>query len=209
MSPPPHLGNSHPTRSNSSSMQQISQHKRSLSFNHHLSYNQVQSMHPHPQQTAFMKPSSTPQHQLLSQRKEIVPISPSTKSAQSKSKNFHAILRFKLTSRLLLGNWSITNLRPSIPLRPCFTFASNSQSNTQLKFELSTKKAQPTYEEDALVLRVIEAYSIAFQNTSRNTVHSGESECSCFHHNFSCFPRKSSNHSSFKFSLSFPGLIHQ
>jgi Rho guanine nucleotide exchange factor 7 len=91
MSPPPHLGTSQPTRSNSSSMQQISQHKRSLSFNHHLSYNQVQaqqqqSMHQHPQHQAFMKPNLTPQHQLLSQRKEIVPISPSIKSAQVKSK---------------------------------------------------------------------------------------------------------------------------
>lgn len=91
MSPPPHLGTSQPTRSNSSSMQQISQHKRSLSFNHHLSYNQVQAqqqpMHQHPQPPAFMKPSSTPQHQLLSQRKEIVPISPSIKSAHAKSES--------------------------------------------------------------------------------------------------------------------------
>jgi hypothetical protein len=91
MSPPPHLGTSQPTR-NSSSMQQISQHKRSLSFNHHLTYNQVQqqqqqSMHQHPQPQAFMKPSSTPQHQLLSQRKEIAPISPSIKSAQAKSES--------------------------------------------------------------------------------------------------------------------------
>ena len=62
-------------------------------------------------------------------------------------------------------------MRPSNPLRPCIA---SSQSNTQLKFELSTKRPQPTYEEDALVLRVIEAYSIAFQNTSRNTIHSGE-----------------------------------
>lgn len=46
--------------------------------------------------------------------------------------------------------------------------------NPQLKYELSTKKVQPTYEEDALVLRVIENYCAAFQNTSRNTIHSGE-----------------------------------
>ena len=99
MSPPPHLGTSHPIRSNSGSMQQISQHKRSLSFNHHLSYNQVQaqhqSMHQHPQHQAFMKPSSTPQHQLLSQRKEIVPTSPSIKSAQMKSNRNTIIKYFK------------------------------------------------------------------------------------------------------------------
>lgn len=81
MSPPPH-----PTiRSNSSSMQQISQHKRSLSFNHHLSYNQVQQQQQFPQQP-LLKPSLTPQHQLLTQRKEIVPTSPSIKNAQTKSK---------------------------------------------------------------------------------------------------------------------------
>jgi hypothetical protein len=69
------------------------------------------------------------------------------------------------------NNWSITHLRPSNTLRPCIA---SSQSSSQLKYELSTKRPQPTYEEDALVLRVIEAYSIAFQNTSRNTIHSGE-----------------------------------
>ncbi|KAL7010452.1 hypothetical protein ACKWTF_016957, partial [Chironomus riparius] len=132
------------TRSSSSSMQQINQHKRSLSFNHHLSYNQVvaQQQTQQPQQhQAFLKP-------LLTQRKEIVPTSPNIKNAQTKN------------------NWSITHLRPS---NPCIA---SSQSNSQLKFELSTKRPQPTYEEDALVLRVIEAYSIAFQNTSRNTIHS-------------------------------------
>jgi hypothetical protein len=70
-------------------MQQISQHKRSLSFNHHLSYNQVlaqQQMQPPPQQPAYMKQNSTPQHQLLSQRKEIAHTSPSIKAnTQAKS----------------------------------------------------------------------------------------------------------------------------
>jgi hypothetical protein len=107
MSPPPHLG--HPTR-NSSSMQQInnSQHKRSLSFNHHLTYNQVQAqqqqqqqqqqlMHQPQQPQAFMKPNSTPQHQLLSQRKEIVPTSPSIKSAQMKSKSYYELYESDVT----------------------------------------------------------------------------------------------------------------
>jgi hypothetical protein len=85
-----------------------------------------------------------------------------------------------------VDNWSITCLRPSNPLRPCFTYSANSQSSSHaLKYELSTKKIQPTYEEDALVLRVIEAYSIAFQNTSRNTVHSGESSLMIFIMHFS------------------------
>lgn len=38
-----------------------------------------------------------------------------------------------------------------------------------------TRKVPPTYEEDALVLRVIESYCAAYQNTNRNTTHSGES----------------------------------
>lgn len=38
---PPASGNSHPSRG-SSITQHMSQHKRSQSFNHHLSYNQVQ-----------------------------------------------------------------------------------------------------------------------------------------------------------------------
>uniref|UniRef100_A0A182QMA8 DH domain-containing protein n=1 Tax=Anopheles farauti TaxID=69004 RepID=A0A182QMA8_9DIPT len=37
----------------------------------------------------------------------------------------------------------------------------------------SNSKLSPTYEEDALVLRVIEAYCAAYQSTSRNTMHSG------------------------------------
>uniref|UniRef100_A0A182MMV9 DH domain-containing protein n=1 Tax=Anopheles culicifacies TaxID=139723 RepID=A0A182MMV9_9DIPT len=36
----------------------------------------------------------------------------------------------------------------------------------------SSSKMSPTYEEDALVLRVIEAYCAAYQSTSRNTMHS-------------------------------------
>lgn len=78
---------------------------------------------------------------------------------------------FNIFLNVFEGNWSITHLRPSNPLRP---YIASSQSSSQLKYELSTKRQQPTYEEDALVLRVIEAYSIAFQNTSRNTIHSGE-----------------------------------
>lgn len=78
-----------------------------------------------------------------------------------------------LLNFFLADNWSITNLRPAHPLRPCFS-TSNNNTNTQLNYALATKKVQPTYEEDALVLRVIEAYCAAFQNSSRNTMHSGE-----------------------------------
>lgn len=81
------------------------------------------------------------------------------------------------TSRYV-ANWSITNLRPAPPLRPSIANASSSStvgsggvSGHLSKYSI---KAQPTYEEDALVLRVIEAYCAAYQNTSRNTMHSGK-----------------------------------
>ncbi|KAJ6646099.1 Rho guanine nucleotide exchange factor 7, partial [Pseudolycoriella hygida] len=87
------------------------QHKRSQSFNHHLSYNQFQK-----------------------------------------------------------GFWQITNLRPAPPLRPS---ASNSNTTSSGALSSYSRKPQPTHEEDALVLRVFEAYCAAYQNTSRNTMHSG------------------------------------
>lgn len=68
-----------------------------------------------------------------------------------------------------IANWSIVNLKPAPPLRPAIV-NTNSSSNAVLT---STKKSQPTYEEDALVLRVIEAYCVAYQNPTRNALHSG------------------------------------
>lgn len=68
------------------------------------------------------------------------------------------------------ANWSIVNLRPAPPLRPMLTNSSSNGGGTTLS---NPKKTQPTYEEDALVLRVIEAYCVAYQNPSRNAVHSG------------------------------------
>jgi hypothetical protein len=83
---------------------------------------------------------------------------------------------------LFSANWNITNLRPAPPLRPNLLTTTSAGANTsaqQLQSSpaslASSKKPQPTYEEDALVLRVIEAYCAAYQNTSRNTIHSGES----------------------------------
>lgn len=70
---------------------------------------------------------------------------------------------------IFVANWSIVNLRPAPPLRPTL---SNSTTNGGALMS-SSRKPQPTYEEDALVLRVIEAYCAAYQNPSRNTMHSG------------------------------------
>lgn len=77
----------------------------------------------------------------------------------------------------MLENWSLTNLRPAPPLRPTLvqSNASSSGGNAATPTLSSySNKPQPTYEEDALVLRVIEAYCAAYQNTSRNTIHSGK-----------------------------------
>lgn len=71
-----------------------------------------------------------------------------------------------------LANWSIVNLRPAPPLRPTL-ISSNSSSGGGGAILANTKKSQPTYEEDALVLRVIEAYCVAYQNPTRNALHSG------------------------------------
>ena len=60
MSPPSATGNSHPSRSGTSSIvQHMSQHKRSQSFNHHLSYNQVQQQ----QQQQQLQQQQLKQHQ--------------------------------------------------------------------------------------------------------------------------------------------------
>lgn len=67
------------------------------------------------------------------------------------------------------ANWNITNLRPAPPLRPTLN------SSNSLNSGSSRSRPAPTYEEDALVLRVIEAYCAAYQNNSRNTMNSGMS----------------------------------
>ncbi|KAG4073731.1 hypothetical protein HA402_000955 [Bradysia odoriphaga] len=116
------------------------QHKRSLSFNHHLSYNQFQShqSNKHP----------NPVHQ------DRIPLSVGLNGRNS----------------IKDGCWQITNLRPAPPLRPS---TSNSNSASSGALSSYSRKPQPTHEEDALVLRVFEAYCAAYQNTSRNTMHSG------------------------------------
>lgn len=86
------------------------------------------------------------------------------------------------------ANWSIVNLRPAPPLRA--TLSSNNSSTNGGTLSSASRKPQPTYEEDALVLRVIEAYCAAYQNPSRNTMHSGEFHtykvyvCFCFYVSF-------------------------
>lgn len=80
-------------------------------------------------------------------------------------------------------------MRPAPPLRPnilCSTTTGGSSSGSgagsgggvaslnALSNYCNGRKNQPTFEEDALVLRVFEAYCAAYQNTTRNTIHSGK-----------------------------------
>uniref|UniRef100_A0A1A9ZI02 Rho guanine nucleotide exchange factor 7 n=1 Tax=Glossina pallidipes TaxID=7398 RepID=A0A1A9ZI02_GLOPL len=164
-----------------------SQHKRSLSFNHHLSYNQyTHSQHPppahqphHPQQQQSLPNHPAP---LPSHKSNLV----QTSSSISKTPNqTHLPLNMATNVRSVntKANWSITNLRPAPPLRPSL-FNANATSNTTgcgggggsssnaLSSYFNSRKNQPTFEEDALVLRVFEAYSAAYQNNIRNTIHS-------------------------------------
>lgn len=82
-------------------------------------------------------------------------------------------------------------MRPAPPLRPNLlnsnTTSGGGSSGSRsdgggvaslntLSSYCSGRKNQPTFEEDALVLRVFEAYCAAYQNTTRNTIHSGKSQ---------------------------------
>ncbi|XP_053959279.1 LOW QUALITY PROTEIN: uncharacterized protein LOC128863897 [Anastrepha ludens] len=163
-------------------------HKRSLSFNHHLSYNQYTHTQPPPPHHHLPPPQqSLPNH----------PVAPSHKSnlaptSSSISKNQHQTAgNMAATTNARIGNtkanWSIKNLRPAPPLRPNLLNAmthsgsggsgsgggaSGSSSANALASYCSGKRMQPTFEEDVLVLRVFEGYCAAYQNTTRNTIHS-------------------------------------
>uniref|UniRef100_A0A2M4CRP2 Putative guanine nucleotide exchange factor n=1 Tax=Anopheles darlingi TaxID=43151 RepID=A0A2M4CRP2_ANODA len=218
--PPPHMsplsgstGNSHPSRSGSSSIaQHMSQHKRSQSFNHHLSYNQLQQQQQQQQHI---------QQQQLKQHPPNQSLLPSLNSSNINrpEANLVPAVAGNQKSFSEKANWNITNLRPSSPLRPallsmvatgsgagsgggrsatvsitgsiggavagsCVGGGSNStgsggsfnhtdSAHHSMSFSPSSSKVSPTYEEDALVLRVIEAYCAAYQSTSRNTMHAG------------------------------------
>lgn len=203
--PPPHMspptstsgstGNSHPSRGSGSITQHMSQHKRSQSFNHHLSYNQVQQQQHQQQQSQKLLLSNFVANRISTEQTGNPP--PSLKGIKEKA------------------NWNITNLRPAPPLRPALlngnapgmtgggsvsivgggggaggsigsgsgiggggggsglTGSGSVYHSLSLSTSSQSTKAQPTYEEDALVLRVIEAYCAAYQSNARNTMHSG------------------------------------
>ncbi|XP_050321484.1 rho guanine nucleotide exchange factor 7 isoform X3 [Bactrocera neohumeralis] len=192
MSPPANLGmlgaqrtnsqsSAAPTTSMGTSLSHPSQHKRSLSFNHHLSYNQYTHSQPPPPHHHLPPPQPNPQNH---------PVAPNHKSSLAPtSSNFSksqylAAVGGSTSAKIgnTRANWSITNLRPAPPLRPNLLNAttqsgsgvtSGSGSANALASYCSGRRTQPTFEEDVLVLRVFEGYCAAYQNTTRNTIHSG------------------------------------
>ncbi|XP_039952782.1 rho guanine nucleotide exchange factor 7 isoform X3 [Bactrocera tryoni] len=191
MSPPANLGmlaaqrtnsqsSAAPTTSMGTSLSHPSQHKRSLSFNHHLSYNQYTHSQPPPPHHHLPPPQPNPQNH---------PVAPNHKSSLAPtSSNFSksqylAAVGGSTSAKIgnTRANWSITNLRPAPPLRPNLLNAttqsgsgvtSGSGSANALASYCSGRRTQPTFEEDVLVLRVFEGYCAAYQNTTRNTIHS-------------------------------------
>ncbi|ALC38761.1 rtGEF [Drosophila busckii] len=181
-----------------------SQHKRSLSFNHHLSYNQYTHTQPLPHHLHPPQPPSLPSHLGASHKSNLVP-TPNNKTAAAAAaaaatESQQLALQAAAAAAAAAGavvapnarkgstkaNWTISCLRPTPPLRPSLLNASSgsnstsagggsgggSSSNNALASYCSGRKTQPTFEEDALVLRVFEGYCAAYQNSARNTIHS-------------------------------------
>ncbi|XP_016963845.1 rho guanine nucleotide exchange factor 7 isoform X3 [Drosophila biarmipes] len=177
----------------------MSHHKRSQSFNHHLSYNQYTPTQPPPHHLHPPQPPSLPSHLgAAGPRSSSVQI-PSSKIAApilASSMDASPAIQAAAAAAAAMGvpsarkgstkaNWTISCLRPTPPLRPSLLNATSgsgggsggsgggSSSSNALASYCSGRKNQPTYEEDALVLRVFEAYCAAYQNNARNTIHSG------------------------------------
>lgn len=198
------------------SVQSQLQHKRSLSFNHHLNYNQYQMQQQHqplqhttqqpqslqgnvsssfsntyqPYQTPPARPSHNPYQTLKDAAARTTP-----PAANQKGELDGFTLGVWLICNSVPSppaNWSYTQLKPAPPVRQSFvnnsqmssgvgsgsgtgSSSANTSANGLGSGGTPTRKIPPTYEEDALVLRVIESYCAAYQNTNRNTTHSGES----------------------------------
>ncbi|XP_017082476.2 uncharacterized protein LOC108115498 isoform X1 [Drosophila eugracilis] len=177
----------------------MSHHKRSQSFNHHLSYNQYMPTQPPPHHLHPQQPPSLPSHLGATGPRSSSVQTPNSKTAApipaSSMDGSPAIQAATAAAAAGMGvpnarkgstkaNWTISCLRPTPPLRPSLLNATTgsgsgsggsgggSSSSNALASYCSGRKNQPTYEEDALVLRVFEAYCAAYQNNARNTIHS-------------------------------------
>ncbi|XP_046961973.1 rho guanine nucleotide exchange factor 7 [Vanessa cardui] len=142
----------------------LSNHKRSHSFNNHQSYTQ------HTQQTQKNKHKNQSARWLLNSC-DSLDQSPAKSSKTPIGKKFSSVDFIDATdSSFSNKGWSITCLRPAPPLRPqSFTVGSDENIGPTHPYAPHQRKSN-SYEEDALILKVIEAYCTSAR--CRNAVSS-------------------------------------
>ncbi|CAH2243408.1 jg9326 [Pararge aegeria aegeria] len=144
----------------------LTNHKRSHSFNNHQSYTQ------HTQQTQKSKQKNQSARWLLNSC-DSLDQSPSKTNKVPIGKKFSSVDFIDAAdSNYGSKGWSITCLRPAPPLRPqSFTVGSDENIGPTHPYAPHQRKSN-SYEEDALILKVIEAYCTSAR--CRNAV---SSEC--------------------------------
>ncbi|CAH0603149.1 unnamed protein product [Chrysodeixis includens] len=158
----PHMAMSDSNNSDLSSG--LTNHKRSHSFNNHQSYTQ------HTQQTQKNKQKNQSARWLLNSC-DSLDQSPAKPNKTPIGKKFSSV-DFIDTASSNYSNkgWSITCLRPAPPLRPqSFTVGSDENIGPTHPYAPHQRKSN-SYEEDALILKVIEAYCTSAR--CRNAVSS-------------------------------------
>ncbi|CAG5022015.1 unnamed protein product [Parnassius apollo] len=142
----------------------LSNHKRSHSFNNHQSYTQ------HTQQTQKNKHKNQSARWLLNSC-DSLDQSPVKSNKTPIGKKFSSVDFIDTTDSAHINKgWSITCLRPAPPLRPqSFTVGSDENIGPTHPYAPHQRKSN-SYEEDALILKVIEAYCTSAR--CRNAVSS-------------------------------------
>ncbi|KAL4708103.1 hypothetical protein ACJJTC_009882 [Scirpophaga incertulas] len=144
----------------------LTSHKRSHSFNNHQSYNQ------HTQQTQKSKQKNQ-SARWLNSCDSLDQSSPAKSNKNSIAKKYSSVDFIDISHPSYISKgWSITCLRPAPPLRPqSFTIGSDENIGPTHPYAPHQRKSN-SYEEDALILKVIEAYCTSAR--CRNAV---SSEC--------------------------------
>ncbi|XP_038207785.1 rho guanine nucleotide exchange factor 7-like isoform X2 [Zerene cesonia] len=142
----------------------LTNHKRSHSFNNHQSYTQ------HTQQTQKSKQKNQSARWLLNSC-DSLDQSPAKSNKVPIGKKFSSVDFIDTTgSSYSSKGWSVTCLRPAPPLRPQ-SFAAGSDENIGPTHPYAPhQRKSNSYEEDALILKVIEAYCTSAR--CRNAVSS-------------------------------------
>lgn len=158
----PHMATSE--NNNSDLSGGLTSHKRSHSFNNHQSYTQ------HAQQTQKNKQKNQSARWLLNSF-DSLDQSPAKSDNGSIAKKFSSVDFIDTTDSTYTNKgWSITCLRPAPPLRPqSFSVGSDENIGPTHPYAPHQRKSN-SYEEDALILKVIEAYCTSAR--CRNAVSS-------------------------------------